>query len=74
LFKDYDIYKVQALHVSLVEMDALSLNYWMTKFIQKVVKPSTLTEWYPILRPKCAATTTNLKKGKLLRKFLSVLF
>ena len=48
LFQDYDLHKVQSLDVPLVEnleMDALSLNYWMTKFVQGVVKPSK--ERYP---------------------------
>ena len=39
-FKHYELYKVQPLEVSLVQMDALSLNYWLTKFIQEVAKPS----------------------------------
>ena len=34
LFKDYDIHKVESLEVSPVEMDAVSFNYWLTKFIQ----------------------------------------
>ena len=48
LFQDYDLHKVQSLDVPLVEnleMDALSLNYWMTKFVQGVVNPSK--ERYP---------------------------
>ena len=40
LFRDYDLYKVQSLDEPLVEMDALSLNYWMMKFVQQVSKPS----------------------------------
>ena len=48
LFQDYDLHKVQSLDVPLVEnleMDALSLNYWMTKFVQGEVNPSK--ERYP---------------------------
>ena len=48
LFQDYDLHKVQSLDVPFVEnleMDALSLNYWMTKFVQGVVNPSK--ERYP---------------------------
>ena len=48
LFQDYDLHKVQSLDLPLVEnleMDALSLNYWMTKFVQGVAKPSK--ERYP---------------------------
>ena len=40
LFKDYDLHEIQSLNVPLVEMDALSLNYWMVKFFQEVAKPS----------------------------------
>ena len=36
---DYDLHKVLTLDVPLVEMDALSLNYWMTKFVQEVTRP-----------------------------------
>ena len=45
LFKHYDLHKVQCLEVPLVQLDALRLNYWLTKFIQKVAKPSK--ERYP---------------------------
>jgi hypothetical protein len=45
LFKDYELYKVQPLDVHVVDMDALSANYWLTKFIQEVAKPSK--ERYP---------------------------
>ena len=43
--KDYDLHKVLTLDMPLVEMDALSLNYWMTKFVQEVTKPPK--ERYP---------------------------
>ena len=33
LFKDCDLHKVHSLDVPLVEMDVLSLNCWMTKFV-----------------------------------------
>ena len=45
LFKHYDLHKAQSLEVLLVQMDALSLKYWLTKFIQEVAKPSR--ERYP---------------------------
>ena len=35
LFKNYDLHKVQSLEFPLLEMDALSLNYWLAKFIQE---------------------------------------
>ena len=44
-FIHYDLHKVQSLEVSLVQMGALSLNYWLTKFIQEVAK--LLKERYP---------------------------
>ena len=33
LFKDYEPHEVQAFGTDLVEMDALSLNYWEYKFV-----------------------------------------
>ena len=45
LFKHYDLHKAQSLEVLLIQMDALSLKYWLTKFIQEVAKPSR--ERYP---------------------------
>ena len=39
IFKDYDVAKVQSLaDVSLFDMDAHSLNYWLAKFVQEVAK------------------------------------
>lgn len=40
LFKTYDFHEVQSLDTPLVEMSVLSINYWLTKFFQEVVKPS----------------------------------
>ncbi|XP_068712653.1 uncharacterized protein [Montipora foliosa] len=45
LFKEYDLHKVQSLEIPLLQMDALSVNYWLTKFVQEVAKPSK--ERYP---------------------------
>lgn len=36
LFKDYDIQHVQSLEERLEDLDSLSLNYWLTKFVQEV--------------------------------------
>ena len=33
LFKDYKLLKVPALSADIAEMDALSLNYWVSKFV-----------------------------------------
>lgn len=45
LFKEYDLHRVQSLETPLFQMDALSVNYWLTKFVQEVDKPSK--ERYP---------------------------
>jgi len=45
VFKEYDLHIVQSLEIPLFPMDAISVNYWLTKFIQEVAKPSK--ERYP---------------------------
>ena len=41
LFKDYDSHKVTALSEDIAaEMDALSLKYWLSKFVMEVAKKS----------------------------------
>ena len=40
LFKDYDLHKVTALSAYVAVMDALSLNYWLSKFVMEVAKKS----------------------------------
>ena len=35
-FKDYDVHRVQSLEEKLEDLDSLSLNYWLTKFVQEV--------------------------------------
>ena len=40
LFKDYDLHKVTALSAYIAGMDALSLNYWLSKFVMEVAKKS----------------------------------
>ena len=45
LFKEYDLHKVQSSEISLVQMDALSVNYWLMNFVQENAKPSK--ERYP---------------------------
>ena len=40
LFKDYYLHKVTALSADIAEMDALSLNYWLSKFMMKAAKKS----------------------------------
>ena len=45
LLKTYDFYQGESLDTLLVEMSVLSINYWLTKFVQEVAKPSR--ERYP---------------------------
>ena len=37
VFKDYDVHRVQSLEEKLEDLDSLSLNYWLTKFVQKLL-------------------------------------
>ena len=37
LFKDYDLHKVTAVSADLAGMDALSLNFWLSKFVMEVL-------------------------------------
>lgn len=45
LFKDYDLHKVATVSTGIEEMDALSLNYWLSKFVMEVAKKAG--ERYP---------------------------
>ena len=45
VFKEYDLHIVQSLEIPLFQMDAISFNYWLTKFVQEVARPSK--ERYP---------------------------
>ena len=47
LFKSFDLHKVAMLYSSIEEMDAFSLNYWLSncKFVMEVAKKSG--ERYP---------------------------
>ena len=36
MFKEYDLQRVQSLDEKLEDLDSLSLNYWLTKFVQEV--------------------------------------
>ena len=38
LFKDYDLHKVATVSTGIEEMDALSLNYQLNKFVMKVAR------------------------------------
>ena len=36
VFKDYYVHRVQSLEKKLEDLDSLSLDYWLTKFVQEV--------------------------------------
>ena len=38
VLKDYDVHCVQTLEERLEDLDSLSLNFWLTKFVQEVGK------------------------------------
>ena len=65
LFKDYDLHKVIALSADIAGMDALSLNYWLSKFVMEVAKgpvediASQDCLWYHL----CAQALFGGKKG-----------
>ena len=40
LFKGYDLHKVAQLSTSIEEMDAVTLNYWLSEFVMEVAKKS----------------------------------
>ena len=45
LFKDYDLHKIAMVSTGIEEMDALSLNYCLSKFVMEVAKKTG--ERYP---------------------------
>jgi len=36
MFKDYDLHRMQSFEERLEDLDSLSLNHWLTKFVQEV--------------------------------------
>ena len=44
-FKDYELHKVNPVSCEIEDMDVISLNYWLTKFVMEVAKDSG--ERYP---------------------------
>ena len=46
LFKNYELHKVTPVSCEIEDMDAISLNYWLTKFVIEVAKDSG--ERYPL--------------------------
>ena len=53
VFKEYELDKVQQLTQPITEMDALMLNYWLSKFVQELAKCSK--DLYPLKKivPDC---------------------
>ena len=45
LYKDYELHKVTPVSCEIEDMDAIFLNYWLTKFVMEVAKGSG--ERYP---------------------------
>ena len=45
LFQDYELHKANPVSCEIEDMDAISLNYWLTKFVMEVAKDSG--ERYP---------------------------
>ena len=37
VFKEYELHKVQPLTLPVTDMDALTFNYWLSKFVQEVL-------------------------------------
>ena len=65
LFKGYDLHKVVQLSTSIEEMDALTLNYWLSKFVMEVAKKSG--ERYPpktVYRIVCDALVFDILHEK----------
>ena len=38
LFKDYELHKVNPVSCEIEDMNAITLNYWLTKFVMEVAK------------------------------------
>ena len=45
MFKEYDLQRVQSLDEKLEDLDSLSLNYWLTKFVQEVANKNGRQFW-----------------------------
>ena len=43
VLKEYELNKVQPLTVPVTDMDALMLNYWLSKFVQEVANDFSLS-------------------------------
>ena len=75
VFKEYELDKVQPLTQPITEMDALMLNYWLSKFVQELAKcskdpypPKTLYQivcgifWFMQIKNNFITTDENVMK------------
>ena len=49
LFKGYDLHKGAQLSTSIEKMDAVTLNYWLSRFVMEVAKKSGKSQTVRIL-------------------------
>ena len=70
LFKDYDLNKVTALTADIAGMDALSLNYWLSKFVMEVAK-GPVEDGLPRLYMVSFEPSSVIWKKKRIRSFES---
>ena len=50
MFKDYDLHKVGALSTRIEDIDAISLNQWLSKFVMEVAKKKECV-WHRMRNP-----------------------
>ena len=50
MFKDYDLHKVGALSTRIEDIDAISLNQWLSKFVMEVAKKRECV-WHRMRNP-----------------------
>ena len=55
MFKDYYLHRVRGLEEKLKDLPSLSLNYWLTKFVQEITKNEIVNS--------ARGMFTELKKG-----------
>ena len=72
VFKEYELDKVQPLTRPITEMDTLTLNYWLSKFVQEVAKcskdpypPKTLYQIHGGKEPSHRVQSLGLFRQKL---------
>ena len=70
LFKDHDFHKVTALSADIAGMDALSLNYWLSKCVMEEVK-SPVEDTLPRLFMVSFVPSRFIWRRKWIRSFES---